>query len=47
MGISARPGGQIARFDLESDGHLRTRVWSLEGTVRTLTLDVVHVKLEP
>ena len=38
---------QVARFDLESDGHLRTRVWSLEAAERTLTLDVEHKKLEP
>jgi hypothetical protein len=36
---------QVARFDLEHDGRLRTRVWSLDGAVRTLTLDVEHEKL--
>lgn len=37
----------VARFDLEEDGHLRTRVWSLDGAARTLTHDVEHEKLAP
>ena len=35
------------RFDFERDGTLRHRVWSLQGTERTLMLDVHHRKLEP
>ncbi len=37
----------VARFDLDHNGRLRTRVWSVEGAVRTLTLDLDHEKLEP
>jgi hypothetical protein len=37
----------VARFDLESDGALRQRVWSLEGQEGTPTLDVRHQPLEP
>ncbi|MFN0008793.1 MAG: hypothetical protein ACKVXR_12900 [Planctomycetota bacterium] len=37
----------VARFDLESDGALRQRVWSLEGQERTPTLDVRHEPHEP
>jgi hypothetical protein len=37
----------VARFDLEHNGRLRTRVWSVEGAVRTLTLDLEHERLEP
>ena len=36
----------VVRFDFEKDGTLRDRVWSLEGTERTLRLDVLHKKLE-
>ena len=32
---------------LEEDGTLRSRVWSLEGTERTLVLDAHHEELEP
>jgi hypothetical protein len=38
---------QIARFDLENDGNLRHRAWSIEGTKRTLVLDVQHTNREP
>ena len=38
---------QVARLELESGGHLRARVWSLEGAARTLTLDVEHRRLAP
>ena len=37
----------VVRFDFEQDKTLRHRVWSLQGTERTLTLDVHHKKLEP
>ena len=37
----------VARFDLEQGGHLRTRLWSLEGDERTLELDVAHQRLDP
>lgn len=37
----------VVRFDFEPDGILRHRVWSLEGTERTLMLDVHHKQLEP
>lgn len=37
----------VVRFDFEKDGSLRHRVWSLEGTERTLVLDVRHNKIEP
>lgn len=37
----------VVRFDFETDGSLRNRVWSLAGTERTLMLDVHHEKLEP
>jgi len=37
----------VARFDFEKDGTLRQRVWSIEGSPRTLMLDVRHKKLEP
>jgi hypothetical protein len=44
-------GGQVVahvvRFDLEKDGTLRHRVWSLKGAERTLLLDVHHKQLEP
>jgi len=33
-------GAHVARFDFEQDGTLRDRVWALEGTERTLMLDV-------
>lgn len=35
------------RLDFEKDGTLHHRVWSLQGTERTLLLDVHHKKLEP
>ncbi|MFN0241795.1 MAG: hypothetical protein ACKVWV_02800 [Planctomycetota bacterium] len=35
----------VVRFDLESDGTLRSRVWSLAGSERTLLLDVHHKEL--
>jgi hypothetical protein len=38
---------QIASFDLENDGNLRHRAWSIEGTKRTLVLDVQHTNREP
>lgn len=34
----------VVRFDFEQDGTLRHRIWSLEGTERTLRLDVHHRK---
>jgi hypothetical protein len=37
----------VARFDVGNDGHLRTRVWSLDGDVRTLAFDVEHEKRAP
>ena len=37
----------VVRLDFEPDGTLRQRVWSLEGTERTLMLDVHHRKVEP
>lgn len=37
----------IVRFDFEKDETLRQRVWSLQGTDRTLMLDVHHKKLKP
>jgi hypothetical protein len=37
----------VARFDLESDGALRHRAWSLEGQELTPTLDVRHEPDEP
>ncbi len=36
----------VARFDFEKGETLRQRVWFLEGTERTLMLDVHHKKLE-
>ncbi len=36
----------VARLDFEKDGTLRHRVWSLNGTERTLLLDVQHQELE-
>ena len=32
----------VVRFDFEQDGTLRHRVWSLEGSERTLLLDIHH-----
>jgi hypothetical protein len=37
----------VVRFDFEKDGTLRQRVWSLNGTERTLVLDVHHRKPKP
>jgi hypothetical protein len=37
----------VVRLDFETDGTLRNRVWSIEGTERTLMLDVRHENLEP
>ncbi len=37
---------QVVRFDFEQGETLRQRVWSLEGTERTLMLDLHHKKLE-
>ena len=37
----------VAQFDLEDEGRLRTRAWSLDGGARTLVLDVAHERLEP
>ncbi|MCP3915269.1 MAG: hypothetical protein GY711_06920 [bacterium] len=37
----------VVRFDFETDGILRDRVWAAESTERTLILDVHHTKLEP
>jgi hypothetical protein len=37
----------VARFELEDDGRLRTRLWAVAGAERTLALDVLHRKLEP
>jgi hypothetical protein len=37
----------VVRFDFEQDGSLRHRVWSLDGSERTLMLDVHHKELEP
>ena len=37
----------VAQFEIEDDGHLRARLWSVEGAERTLALDVEHRKLEP
>ncbi len=34
----------VVRFDVENDGTLRNRVWSLKGTERSLQLDVRHGK---
>jgi hypothetical protein len=36
----------VARFALEQNGRLRTRLWALDGAERTLALDVLHRKLE-
>ena len=38
---------RVVRFDLEPDGTLRNRIWSLEGTDRRLLLDVHHERVEP
>lgn len=38
---------QIVRCDLESDGTLRQRVWSLADDGRTLLLDIRHKQLGP
>lgn len=35
----------LARFELQDDGRLRTRVWSLDRGDRTLTLDLLHERL--
>jgi hypothetical protein len=43
----ARGVPQLARFEIEGDGRLRTRVWSLEGAERTLALDVAMKPAEP
>ena len=37
----------VVRFDFGKDGTLRNRVWSVEGSERTLLLDVRHRKVEP
>jgi hypothetical protein len=37
----------VVRLDLEKDGTVRDRVWSLEGTGRKLVLDAFHEKVEP
>jgi hypothetical protein len=48
QGHSGQRVGQFAfRFDFEADGTLRNRGWSLNGTDRTLLLDIHHRKREP
>ncbi len=37
----------VVRFDFQENGTVRDRVWSVNGTERTLMLDVNHKKLEP
>jgi hypothetical protein len=37
----------VVRFDIQQDGTLRNRIWSLDSTERALMLDVRHKKLEP
>lgn len=37
----------VVRLDVEPGGALRQRVWSVQGTERTLLLDVRHTKREP
>jgi hypothetical protein len=36
----------VVRLDFVNDETLRTRVWSLKGTERTLLLDILHEKLK-
>lgn len=37
----------VVRFGFETDGTLRNRVWFLEGSERTLMLDMHHERLAP
>lgn len=36
----------VIRFEFESNGSIRQRVWSQKGTERTLKLDILHNKIE-
>lgn len=36
---------RIVRFDLQNDGTLRQRIWSLSGSERILMLDLLHNKI--
>jgi hypothetical protein len=51
LDLKAYEGDRVAvlevRFDIQDRGRLRTRVWSVEGAVQKLTLDVEHTHLEP